>query len=353
MEALVIFLVVVILGLAIYAIIVIKQNNYYRMAMGNLASMAIMQRMFELMSSNVPAIKKVEELNNIIIEAYGSGYSTISLFDGTEYEIKATNVENMYIPNIQSLAETVDFKTNTTRNISKYLVSAGGRNLSYTTAAERDIKSAMFSPIYYNETFLGFWLLEDKLENAFDLISKEELAKLKDNMGVFIQSMISQDMIEKAHNTDKQTGLYNNLYLYSVARNKISVVDNSAIALMQFVNLPTLNEELGREIGNRLIEKASKTLIESMGSDLMLVRYSGSKFCIVAPSVTADAIQPMLERYLSNIKLQDEIFEGKKITLDISIVVTTIKRQSNIEKEIGKLERYVEAMKESNTIKII
>lgn len=353
MGALIIFLVVVIIGLAIYALLLMKKNNYYKVAMGNIAAMAIMQRMFELMSANIPASKKVEELNNIIIEAFGSDYSTISLYDGKEYEVKATNVEKMYIPNIQALAETTDFKTNSTRNISKYLVSAGGRNLSYTTAAERNIKSAMFSPIYYGDTFLGFWLLEDKAENAYDSISKEELAKLKDNAGVFIQSIISQDIIERAHNTDKQTGLYNNLYLYSVARKKTSVVDNSAIALMQFVNLPKLNEMLGREVGNRLIEKASKILIESMGSDVMLVRYSGSKFCVVAPGVSAETIHPLLERYISNIKMQEEMIDDKKVTLDISIAMTTIKRQSNIEKEIGKLERYVEGMKDTNVIKII
>lgn len=353
MEALIIFLVVVIVALAGYMLLLIKKNNYYKMLMGNFAAMAIMQRMFELMSSNIPADKKVEELNNIIIEAFGSNYSTISMFDGREYEVKATNVEQMYIANIQALSETEDFKNNSVRNVSKYLVSAGGRNLSYTTAAERNIRSAMFSPIYYNDTFLGFWLLEDTAENAFDSISKEELAKLKDNIGVFMQTVISQDIIERAHNTDKQTGLYNNLYLYSVARKKTSVEDNSAIALMQFVNLPKLNEDCGREVGNRLIEQASKTLTETMSSDTMLVRYSGSKFCVVAPGTSAENIHPLLERYLKNIKDQDEIVEGNKISLDTSIVVTTIKRQSNIEKEIGKLEKYVDGMKDTNTIKII
>ena len=44
----------------------------------------------------------------------------------------------------------------------------------------------------------------------------EELAKLKDHIGVFIENVLSQESIESAYNTDKQTGFYNNLYLYSL-----------------------------------------------------------------------------------------------------------------------------------------
>ena len=41
-----------------------------------------------------------------------------------------------------------------------------------------------------------------------------ELSKLKNNMGVFLENTLYQNIIENAENTDKQTGLYNNLYLY-------------------------------------------------------------------------------------------------------------------------------------------
>ena len=43
----------------------------------------------------------------------------------------------------------------------------------------------------------------------------EELARLKENIGVFIENINSQEIIENAHHRDKQTGFYKNLYLYS------------------------------------------------------------------------------------------------------------------------------------------
>lgn len=353
MEVIIILLVIMVIVLAIFAIFLIKRNKYYSVAIGNMSGMVIMQRMFELMASTIPASKKIEELNNIIIEVFNSKSSTISIFDGTSYEIKATNVEPMYIDSIKALAEENDFKNNSTQNVSKYLVAAGGRLLGYKSAMERKIRSAMFSPIYYNGMYLGFWLLEDDAENAYDLISKEELAKLKDHIGVFIENVLNQESIENAYNTDKQTGFYNNLYLYSNVRQKTAKEENSSLTLMLLSNLPAINEEYGREVGNKLLERAAKLMQEVFNSENIFIRYSGSKFCVVSPGISAETLHATVERYITNIKMQEEVVNGEKVSLSVSVVMKNIRKQSNIEKEISKMAEYVEQMREVNTIKII
>lgn len=353
MEVLIILLAIMVVVLAAFAIFLVKRNKYYSVAIGNMSGMVIMQRMFELMASTIPAAKKIEELNNIIIEVFNSKSSTISIFDGTNYEIKATNVEDMYIDSIKAIAEEQDFKNNSVQNVSKYLVAAGGRLLGYKSAMERKIRSAMFSPIYYNGMYLGFWLLEDDAENAYDSISKEELAKLKDHIGVFIENVLSQESIESAYNTDKQTGFYNNLYLYSTVRQQTAKEENSALTLLLLSNLPRINEEYGREVGNKLLEKAAKLMQEIFNEANVFVRYSGSKFCIVSPGVSAETLHATVERYVSNLKMQEEIVDGQKVNLNVSIVMKNIRKQSNIEREISKMADYVEHMTETNTIKII
>jgi len=353
MEVLIIFLALIVVILAAFSIFLIKRNKYYSVAIGNMSGMVIMQRMFELMASTIPASKKIEELNNILKEMFNSKSSTISIFDGTNYEIKATNVESMYIDSIKQLAEEKGFKNNAVQNVSKYLVAAGGRLLGYKSAMERKIRSAMFSPIYYNGMYLGFWLLEDEAESAYDSISKEELAKLKDHIGVFIENVLNQESIENAYNTDKQTGFYNNLYLYSNVRQKTAVEENSSLTLMQLANLPQINQEYGREVGNRLLEKAAKLMQEVFSSDNIFVRFSGSKFCIVSPGISADTLHSTVERYLTNVKMQEEIVNNERVNLNVNIVMKNIRKQSNIEREISKMADYVEQMKVVNTIKII
>ncbi len=353
MGVLIAFLALIIATLAAFSVFLVKRNKYYRVAIGNMSGMVIMQRMFELMASTTPASKKIDELNNIIIEVFNSTSSTISIFDGINYEIKATNVEEMYIDSIKDIAEEEQFKANATNNITKYMVSAGGRLLGYKSAMERKIRSSMFSPIYYNGVYLGFWLLEDVAENAYDSISKEELAKLKDHIGVFIENILSQESIESAYNTDKQTGFYNNLYLYSNVRQKTVQQENSALTLILLSNLPQINEEYGREVGNKLLDKASKLMKEVFDEANIFVRYSGSKFCIVSPGISTDNLHATVERYITNIKMQEEIAEGVRVNLNVSVVMKNIFKQSNIDREISKMADYVEQMTEVNTIKII
>ncbi|MBR6641582.1 MAG: diguanylate cyclase [Clostridia bacterium] len=353
MEVLIIFLAILVVILAAFSIFLLKRNKYYSVAIGNMSGMVIMQRMFELMASTIPASKKIEELNNIIIEVFNSKSSTISIFDGANYEIKASNVEAMYLDSIKALAEEQDFKNNSAQNISKYMVAAGGRLLGYKSAMERKIRSAMFSPIYYNGLYLGFWLLEDDAENAYDSISKEELAKLKDHIGVFIENVLSQESIESAYNTDKQTGFYNNLYLYSTVRGQTSKEDNSSLTLIGLSNLPKINEDYGREVGNKLIAKFANLMREVFNDSNIFVRYSGGKFCIVSPGTSTETLHPVVERFLTNLKMQQEVVNGEKVTLDVAITMKNIYRQSNIDREIAKMSDYVEAMTETNTIKII
>lgn len=353
MQGLIIFLMIVILVLGIIIILCFRKINYDRIALGNMSGMIIMQRMFELMSSYIPAANKIEELNKIILDVFASEYSSICLYDGTHHEIKASNVEETFKTSLRDLSDDKNFKNNITQNISKYMVTTGNRMLGYKSAMERKIKSAMFSPIYYNEMYMGFWILEDKAESAYDNILKEELAKLKANIGVFIENITSQESIENAHNTDKQTGFYNNIYLYSVVRKKTASVENSTIVLMQFMNLPAINDKYGRETGDKLLKRASNTLSEMMSKDAILIRHSGGKFCIVTPGATPDMIHPQMERYLSSLKLQQEMVENAKVALETNITIHNIKKQSNLDKEIMKMSEYISGMEQNNTIKII
>ncbi len=355
MVFLVIFLVLVIAALCVLIVLLSRRNSYYKLALGNMAGFVIMQRMFELMASAIPASKKIEELNNIILEVFNSKSSTISIYDGIEYNIKATNVEPTFRDSIKSLAEEPNFKANAQKNISKYLVSAGGRLLGYKSAVERGIRSAMFSPIYYNGMYLGFWLLEDNAENAYDSISKEELAKLKDHIGVFIENVLSQESIEGAYNTDKQTGFYNNLYLYSNVRQRTTAENNSVLTLMQLSNLGEINAAYGREVGNRLLERAATLMKDIFSNSHIFIRYSGSKFCIVSLGLGAETLHPTVERYISNIKMEEEIARGEKVSLNINVVMHNIQQQSNIDRELSKMSNYLDGMAEteSNTIKII
>jgi GGDEF domain-containing protein len=331
-----------------------RQLEYYKIVSKNLSAMRVIQSMFEIMGANILATNKMDELNKIILDTYGTKYSTIVMFNGTTHEVLTTNIDKNYIEAISKIIEENDFKGNAYKNISKYLTTTSDKTLRYKSAIERNVKSCMFSPIYHGSTYLGYWLLEDELINAYDEISKDELAKIKNNMGVFLENTLYQNIIETAENIDKQTGFFNNLYLYSKARQELVKAENSCFVLICFNNIVDINNEYSRNVGNILLTKAVNIIKELTSSDTMCIRYSGARILLVSPNSTAETIHPTIERMLSKFKSDVvEYIDGKYVTFKTQILLTTFKKQNNIEKEVGRIVSYIDTMKETDTIKII
>ena len=357
MEGIVILLIIFIIAAGVMACMLViknKQIMYYQIVSKNLSAMRVIQSMFEILGANISGNSKVEEINKIIIDTYKPKYSSIVIFDGENYNVHSTNIDSEYIDAISKIGSENEFKSNILKNISKYLTTSADKTLTYKSAIERNIKSCMFTPIYHGTTYIGYWVLEDDVINAFDSMSKSELAKLKNNMGVFLENTLYQNIIETAENTDKQTGFYNNLYLYSKARNKILEFDNTSVIVLEFCNLSTINVEQSREFGNKLLEKAVMIIKELTGSNTICIRYSGARILILIPNSTAQSVHSSIERMLSRIKNEAiEQIDGKYISLETKVIIKTLKKQNNIEKEVQNMVTYVENMREKDTIKII
>lgn len=357
MELLIITLIITIILILIVAIIITsfqkRQINSLKSVSKNVANMNILQNMLEIMSSKFSSDEKIKNLNDVIITNYGVKYSTISTFDGYEYDSTASNIEAIYKDRLKDIANENDFKVNISKNVSKYLTTAPGKTLLYRSAVERRIKSAMFSPIYCNGVYLGFWLLEDTVSNAFDNIPKSELAKLKANIGTFLDIVGFQRSIEKAQNEDKQTGFYTNLYLYSGARKIIKNNENNTIAMVCLKNIPDINLKYGRNVGNAVLIKATNCIKNFVNKNIVLIRYSGIKFLIIIPNMASQASQPMIERLLAKLNLESEYVGDEKITVNSQFLLHTVKNQNDIDFEIEKMVDYIDGMDSVNTIKII
>ena len=357
MELLIITLIITIILILIVAIIITSfqkwQINSLKSVSKNVANMNILQNMLEIMSSKFSSDEKIKNLNDVIITNYGVKYSTISTFDGYEYDSTASNIEAIYKDRLKDIANENDFKVNISKNVSKYLTTAPGKTLLYRSAVERRIKSAMFSPIYCNGVYLGFWLLEDTVSNAFDNIPKSELAKLKANIGTFLDIVGFQRSIEKAQNEDKQTGFYTNLYLYSGARKIIKNNENNTIAMVCLKNIPDINLKYGRNVGNAVLIKGTNCIKNFVNKNIVLIRYSGIKFLIIIPNMSSQASQPMIERLLAKLNLESEYVGDEKITVNSQFLLHTVKNQNDIDFEIEKMVDYIDGMNSVNTIKII
>ncbi len=352
-----IILIAVALALLIFLDIYIEsQKNKDIAKKGNIKFKIVdetIQEMYDILGNILSTDEKIEELNKLLIKAFKPKYSSIVLYDGNKYFIKATNVESDFKESITNVATENVFSANVIKDISKYSVAITDKNLSYKSAIERNIKSAIFSPIYFDNVFLGFWLIEDTKEHAFDGISNEDLSTFKHNLSVFIENIQMQSTVEIAENIDKQTGYYNNLYLYSNARSLLTSKESSSISLIYLNNLPNINEEYSRNLGNTLLIKVANAIKEIVSKESILIRYSGQYLLVITPGSNAQVAQPIMEKVLSKIKSEVEYVNDEKVSLNVKIAIHTLKKQNNIEKEIQNMVLFIDKLKSTNTMKVI
>ena len=354
-----IFLYCLIFLLIILLILILAMSNYYKNVLNFYNSdmkhkiIEVTQNMFEIMGKDIPADERFENLNNSLINKLGIDYSSILLYDGNTYEVKASNVEDEYKGILADIASDNNFKGNISKNNSKYITVPQNQTLLYKSAIERNIKSALFIPIYYNNKYIGFWLVESKKVQAYEKFIDEYIESMRKNLSIFIEDTEFHNTLEIARNEDEQTAFYNNIYLYSNTRKIISKYDNSVMVLIGLVGLPEVNESYSRDTGNILLAKFANITKETLPKESICIRYSGKKFIVILPNKTAQAVQPQIEKLLSKYKGIYEYVDDKQVNVDTQILIHTFRKQSNIEKEVQKLDKYMDGMKARNTIKII
>jgi diguanylate cyclase (GGDEF)-like protein len=162
-----------------------------------------------------------------------------------------------------------------------------------------------------------------------------------------------QNTIEVADNTDNQTGFYNKVYLYSNSRKILMKSTTSSATLIELINIPELNEKYGRNLGNTLILKMCNEIRNIVSKESVLIRYEGLKFLIITPDSNAQIAQPIIEKVLHSINNISEYVEDEEIKIEANILIHTLQKQNNIEKEIQKMKNSIHKFKDTNTIKIM
>lgn len=311
------------------------------------------QEMLKITSLDIKAIEKLEKFNNILKTRLKVDYSTICLYDGNIFEIKASNIDETYRDSIKDIVEDANFKSAILKRSVKYLTVDNDKTLLYKSAIERNIKTAILLPLCFENNFLGFVLLECKKANVLSEIIDEDLIELSKNISNFVENVEFQNTIESANVIDTQTSFYNNVYLYTNVRKVLASYNTSAMVVVKLSNLPNINDIYNRNVGNLLLVKLANATKDILGEDNIYIRYSGLRFIVFVKDSNAEAVQPKVELLLSKYKNIYEYVDDEKVSIDTQILIHTLRKQNNIEKEIQKTMLYIDWMKASNTIKII
>ncbi|MBP3255834.1 MAG: diguanylate cyclase [Clostridia bacterium] len=350
--AIIVVLVAIIIFLMIYNMSVHKKIDTYNNLNQKIVSLNVLQEFMDTISAEKSPDEKIKKINEILIEKYDIKYSTIVVYDGAEYTIKSTNVDEKHWPALSTLHNEEIFKDSIETATPKYItVDKEGERLPYQKMEFGRAKSAMFFPLYIDNVYIGYWIIESGKPHDFDQIDTTILEVVRNNIVSVIKTVDQQEIIEKIVREDKYSGLKTAEYLYGEGKRRLEQYDKTAICMFKIINIVDINEKLGRNTGNNIISEISNVVRQNISAEYVFVRYMGPKFAIAFSGIDVDGIDKFLiqlKKSVEEIKIkqaEEDLYEDEKpkaVSPKINIAVTTYYKGTAIEGTTKKLEEYLD-----------
>ena len=346
--AIIAVLIVIVIALFIYNLSISKKIENFNNINQKITNLNILQDFMNTISEVTSVNEKIEKINNILIERYNIKYSTIVIYNGTEYVVKASNVEEKHWDTLRNLQNEEIFKDSIQTATPKYItIEKEGERLPYQKMEFGRAKSAMFFPLYIENVYIGYWIIEGSKPHEFDNIDTTILEVIKNNIVSVLKTVENQQVLENIVREDKFTSLKSAEYLFSEGKKTIDKYTMSTVCLFKITNLEEINETFSREIGNQIVTAVSKEVSSNLAEEYIFVRYMGPKFAIVFSGIELNAIVS----FMGQLKEKIEEIEIEGANPKINIVLSTYYKGTALEGLTKKLEEYLdEADKKENTI---
>lgn len=359
--AVVAILVVIITILVIYNILINKKIQSYRNMNQKVTNLYVVQDFMNTIGETSTVDEKIRKMNEILIERYEIKYSTIVIFDGTEYKVKTSNVDPKHWESLRNLHNVEMFKDSIEAAVPKSVtVNNDKERLPYQQMEFGRAKSAIFFPLYIDNVYIGYWIIESGTPHDFDNVDITVLEVIKENIVSVLKTVVHQRTLESIVKEDETTGLYSEEYLYTKGKNIIDQYTKSTICMFKITNIEQINKQYSRDLGTKVIEEVCNIVADSISSEYVFIRYMGPKFVIAFSGVETSGVADFLN------ELKEKI-ETTKISLDeqaqvyqtaqkkilnrkikqvavprLNFVISSYYKGTALEKVLKKLEEYLD-----------
>ena len=359
-------LVAIVIGLLIYNVQIHRKIQEFNSLQREANNLRVLQDFLSTIGETSSVDDKIKKINDILIEKYEIKYSTIVVFDGAEYQIKATNVDQKHWETLRNLQDVPIFKDSIATATPKYItINNENEKLPYQTMEFARAKSAIFFPIYEDNVYIGYWIIESGIAHDFDNIDTTIFEVVKDNIVAVLKTVVHQKTLEAIVRKDLFTGLYSEEYLYGEGKKTIDQYTTSAVCMFRIANIEEINDKYSRKLGNQVIIDISKYIRKNISNEYIFIRYMGPKFVIVFSGVTTDSVIDFITNIKSNaeqmnisleenfqtVDLDDEEKNEKnskkkkrqQVNAKLNFVITTYYKGTGMEEVLKKLEQYLDS----------
>ena len=347
----IIVLVIIIVLLMVYNWSINKKINNFNNLNQKVTNLNILQDFMDTISKTSSVEEKIAQINNIIVERYQIKYSTIVVYDGTKYIVKASNVDSKHWEALSDLQSEETFKESIQTSIPKYVtVDNENERLPYQKMEFARAKCAMFFPLYIDNVYIGYWLLEGSAPHEFDSIDTTILEVIRNNIVAILRTVENQKIIESIVRDDKYSNLKTAEYLYTEGRKIIDQYTTSTVCMLKIINLEEINQDISRKTGDEVITQVCNTIKSNLSNEYIFVRYMGPKFAIVFSGIEKKAVADFMQQ----IKEQVEALEIEPVDVEfedaedvlakpkINAIISTYYKGTALEGVLKKEEEYLD-----------
>ena len=362
--AVVVILVFIVIGLIIYNVTIHKKIQKFKNMNQKITNLYVVQDFMNAIGETSTVDEKIKKINDILIERYEIKYSTIVVFDGAEYQVKASNVDKKHWDTLKGLQDVEMFKDSIQTATPKYVtVNNDNERLPYQEMEFGRAKSAIFFPLYIDNVYIGYWIIESGTPHDFDNVDTTVLEVIKENIVSVLKTVVHQKTLETIVRKDLFTGLYSEEYLYGEGKKVIDQYTISTICMFKIINIQEINKKYCRELGNKVITEISRAVQEDLSSEYVFVRYMGPKFVIAFSGVETNSVADFLNEMKDKIEsmkirlTQEEIEElnldvakrnkamqenGESAIPRINVVISSYYKGTALEEVLKRLEEYLD-----------
>ncbi len=349
----IVVLIIIIIALVIYNLSISKKINKFQNINERLSNLKVLQDFMDTIGKDTPVDNKLQVINDILIEKFNIRYSTIVVFNGAEYVIKASNVDEKHWDALKNLHTEEMFKDSISSATPKYVtINSAGEKLAYQKSEMGRAKSAMFFPLYIDNIYIGYWIIESSEPHAFDNMDTNVLGVVRENIVSVLKTVSYQNTIENIYRVDKTTGLNSAEYLYGKGKRVIDKYAQSTICMFNITNIMDINEKFGRDAGTKAIIDISNIVKSSISSQYIFVRYMGPKFAIAFSGVDLEGVEEFIKTIKEEIEKisikKEELSSNKRTKKRIYVhpktnfILATYYKGTGLEEVTKKLEEYLD-----------
>ena len=363
--AVVVILVLIVIGLIFYNVTIHKKIQKFKNLNQKITNLYVVQDFMNAIGETSTVEEKIKKINEVLIERYEIKYSTIVVFDGAEYQVRASNVDPKHWDALKSLHKLEMFRDSIESATPKYVtVNNDNERLPYQQMEFGRAKSAIFFPLYIDNVYIGYWIIESGTPHDFDNVDTTVLEVIKENIVSVLKTVVHQKTLESIVRKDLFTGLYSEEYLYGEGKKVIDQYTVSTISMFKIINIQQINKDYSRELGNKVITQISHYVKDNLSQEYIFVRYMGPKFVIAFSGVEANSVADFLndikdkietmqihlteeEVQALNLEVNSKKKLSKELTKDVAVpklnfVISSYYKGTGLEEVLKKLEEYLD-----------